>query len=113
MNEAFQLQDKKKRKHRQIHARWMGKRLLTNKPIKTLHGNFLHVDGVKLWCNQCDASTMHYPVPRYFKQVDKNPYVISDIPTSKKGIMLKCENCGHEVKSLKKLCYGHKKELKI
>lgn len=59
---------------------------------------------VKTYCPTCDESTWHLPVKRYFTQTRKG-YVPCKRKTSKSFMMLRCNECGHEVKKFKKLAY--------
>lgn len=62
-------------------------------------------NGIKLWCERCDGSTLHFPIARYMKQVN-NQDVPSEYPTSKRSILLKCNGCGRLEKNIKRLAYG-------
>ena len=62
-------------------------------------------EGVKVWCETCDGSTLHSPVLRYMKQVN-NKDVPSEYPTSKRSILLKCNQCGRLEKNIKRLAYS-------
>jgi len=63
--------------------------------------------GCILYCQQCDDSTSHFPVKRFMRQWN-NTYIPTDDKTSKRSIMLKCNQCGNEVQNIGSMRHAFK-----